>query len=92
MKTKRTHPGGVVRRAICLPKSIDEEVEALVATDAKSYSGVVREALAVYVGMRRLREAERSYADYYGDAAALKRDLRLAEDLARLSGAEWPPR
>ena len=90
MKKKEKNPGHVVRRAVSLPQKIDEEVRYVVRTEGRSYSGVVREALAGLLSQRKEHAMEEVYAKYYAGADVRRNSEELAANLFRTAGAQWP--
>lgn len=79
----------VVKRAISLPKELDAQLKELSEATDRSYSGLVCEALGMYLKEKERREIERAYATYYAGARSGK-DAELAAELTRLSERSWP--
>ncbi|MFC1521702.1 ribbon-helix-helix protein, CopG family [Elusimicrobiota bacterium] len=79
-----------VKRAISLPKPLDEKLCELAESLHQTYSGIVRQAVVNYLKQREHFEVRESYAKYYSDKKNLQSDLELADGLSGLSQEEWP--
>ena len=79
----------VVKRAISLPKDLDARLVELLKGSERTYSGLVCEALGVYLRERDRMQLEKAYARYYRKGLS-KEHRGLIEDFARLSAQAWP--
>lgn len=79
-----------VKRAISLPKELDAKIRALSEGLKRSYSGLVCEAVGMYLADRERMELDEAYARYYSDPKNVKRDKELAKEMERLSAECWP--
>ena len=82
--------GRMVKRAISLPKELDDKLAGLARAKAVSYSSVLR--LAAERLLRRLEadEVREAYSRYYAGAGRRQADEGLADELAAASEEAWP--
>lgn len=89
-QNKGKKEGGVVKRAISLPKSLDKKLLALIAGGGRTYSGTIREAVELYLESLESRDVEDAYARYYSQQEPVRQDRALAREVSDLPWRHWP--
>ena len=87
-----SHTKGVVKRAVSLPKDLDAKLIGLVSSGGGTYSGLVREALEVYLKQKEDVEMEAAYVKYYADPKNRKADEKSAREMWAGSQRTWAER
>lgn len=89
-RNKGENEGGAVKRAISLPKSLDEKLIALISGGGRTYSGTIREAVELYLKSLESRDVEAVYARYYSQPEPARQDRALAREVSDLPWRHWP--
>lgn len=87
---QRAKKPAVVKRAISLPKDIDEHLHELAQEKHLSFSGVIYEAAEQLLKEEEYCKVHEAYAHYYSKGESVKKDAGLAQDFWRLSRENWP--
>ena len=82
--------GGSVKRAVSLPRGLDEEVLKVCKSTRRPYSAVIQVALSKFIARVREAELDRAFRDYYGQKDVRDAEAKLAADMFLSSEEGWP--
>ena len=86
-----SHTKGVVKRAVSLPKDLDAKLIGLVSSGGGTYSGLVREALEVYLKQKEDVEDRRPMS-VLRRPKNRKADEKSAREMWAVSQRTWAER
>jgi len=89
-KRRRIVPVTAVKRAVSLPRRLDETVLRISKETHVAYSAVVRTALDRFVEHMEEAHLEEAYRAYYQDEQTKTQHARLSEDFFAFTREHWP--
>jgi hypothetical protein len=79
-----------VKRAVSLPRRLDETVQRISKETHLAYSAVVRKALDSFIESLEEAHLEEAYRSYYQDEQIKIQQARLSEDFFAFAKEHWP--
>ncbi|MEK7384170.1 MAG: hypothetical protein AAB262_12905 [Elusimicrobiota bacterium] len=79
-----------VKRAVSLPRRLDETVQRISKENHLAYSAVVRKALDSFIENLEEARLEESYRSYYRDEKIQTQQAQLSEDFFAFAKEHWP--
>ncbi len=90
MNRTRTGVSVAVKRAVSVPKGLDEAVQRICKNTHQPYSVVVQVALRKFLAVISDAQLEQEFREYYNRAEVRHAEERLAADMLSISKESWP--
>lgn len=88
--SREFNQGGAIKRAISIPRALDEKVARVSREMKKPYSNVVQAALDLFIDRLSEIELEREYRRYYQRKDSHVADAALSTEMFAISKKSWP--